>query len=826
MTGSAFPNPSVAKPSSQGFLYASVFLLSACALSYEILLMRLFSIIQWHHFAYMIIGLALLGYGISGSLVSLLQGWLLSHFRVIYIACVLLFGLSSVACFRLAQQVPFNAEEILWDKQQWLYLGSMFLLLSIPFFFAASAICLAFMRFKQSTAQIYAADLIGAGAGSLGIVALLFWLFPQNVLVSLGLIAMFAALLAVPLLRDRRKTLLLVIGLASGALLWLAQSLVLQPSPYKSLQQTLLMRGAELVQQKSSPLGMLSVVENERVPFRHAPGLSLNARTLPLPQKALFTDGEGMTVVTQFPDQLAQLAYLDDMTSALPYHLQAMPSVLIAGGGGGQDVLQALYHQIDDIEVLEVNPQIVELVDQALGDFSGRLYSRPGVHTQIMELRDYLSTRQRQFPLIQLSLMDAFQTSAGLHALQESYLYTTEAIELYLAHLQSGGYLALTRWISLPPKDSLKLLHTVIQALQKRGIVDASEQLVMIRGWQTITLLVKNGRFSEQELSEVRRFCRQRSFDLVWLPGMSSEEANQYNRFASAVFYDAAQALLSTRAEAFIQHYKFDLRAATDNRPYFHHYFRWRTFQEVFALRDQGGMPLMEWGYLVLWATLLIALLSSVLLILLPLWFFARDEGANPTSIRRRHVVLYFFTIGLAFLMIEIAFMQKFMLFLHHPTYAIATTLTAFLVFAGLGSHYSARLVRKMGSQRLLRWALSGLVLTSLVYLWGFASLFESLAHWQIVYRMVFVVILIAPLAFAMGMPFPLALSSLAEHAPGYIPWAWGINGCASVISAALATILSINVGFNWVILLALLLYLVTVYFFPAPAAQRSTKPR
>ena len=173
--------------------YSSVFLLSASVLAYEILLMRLFSVIQWHHFAYMVIGLALLGYGISGTIVSIHQQRLLRRFSGVYLSAIALFGLTAVSGFLVAQQIPFNAEEILWDRRQLWYLAALFLLLAIPFFFAATAICLAFMKYQQRVARIYAADLVGAGVGSLGVVVLLFLVFPGSALMIIGVLALIAA---------------------------------------------------------------------------------------------------------------------------------------------------------------------------------------------------------------------------------------------------------------------------------------------------------------------------------------------------------------------------------------------------------------------------------------------------------------------------------------------------------------------------------------------------------------------------------------------------------------------------------------------------------
>jgi spermidine synthase len=803
--------------------YSSVFLLSASALAYEILLMRLFSVIQWHHFAYMVIGLALLGYGISGTIVSIHQQRLLRRFSGVYLSAIALFGLTAVAGFLVAQQIPFNAEEILWDRRQLWYLAALFLLLSIPFFFAATAICLAFMKYQQRVARIYAADLVGAGVGSLGVVVLLFLVFPDSALMIIGVLALIAALIAGWELQIRGWQ-FAGSGLALSIVVILVVGLntELQLSPYKGLTQTLRISGVQVIDERSSPLGLISVVSSASIPFRHAPGLSLNAMQGPPEQLALFTDGDNMTVMTRDSENPEALKYLDYMTSALPYHLGTPGRVLVVGAGGGADVLQARSLGAGQIDAIEINPQTVELVNEAYADFTGKLFSQPGVSIHVAEVRDFLGNNSHQYDLIQLSLMDAFNaSSSGLYALHESYLYTIEAIQLYLEHLQPGGYLALTRWINMPPRDTLKLFATVTAAMEQAGIEDVEQRLALIRGWQTSTLLIRNGAFTELELAAIREFARSRSFDLAWLPDMEADEANRFNRLASPVFYQAARAMLGEGRERFLQEYKFDLKPATDNRPYFHHFFKWDTFRELYQLRSQGGMPLMEWGYLILVTSLVIAVVFSIVLILLPLWFFERLPEKLPNQVRRSDVALYFFAIGLAFLFIEIAFMQKFILFLHHPIYSIAVTLTAFLVFAGLGSQWSERLGSGSGRRHVLKVSVLGIGLISLLYLILLGPLFAGLAAIPMLLKVALAIGLIAPLAFLMGMPFPLALSSLADHAQSYIPWAWGINGCASVISASMATLLAIQFGFDVVIAIAAMLYLATLKVFPAPGISK-----
>ena len=785
--------------------------------------MRLFSVIQWHHFAYMVIGLALLGYGISGTIVSIHQQRLLRRFSGVYLSAIALFGLTAVSGFLVAQQIPFNAEEILWDRRQLWYLAALFLLLAIPFFFAATAICLAFMKYQQRVARIYAADLVGAGVGSLGVVVLLFLVFPDSALMIIGVLALIAALIAGWELQIRGWQ-LAGSGLALGIVVILVVGLnsELHLSPYKGLTQTLRIAGVQVIDERSSPLGLISVVSSASIPFRHAPGLSLNAMQGPPEQLALFTDGDNMTVMTRYSENPEALKYLDYMTSSLPYHLGVPGRVLVVGAGGGADILQARSLGAGQIDAIEINPQTVELVNETYGDFTGALFSQPGVSIHVAEVRDFLGNNSHQYDLIQLSLMDAFNaSSSGLYALHESYLYTIEAIQLYLEHLEPGGYLALTRWINMPPRDTLKLFATVTAAMGQAGIEDVEQRLALIRGWQTSTLLIRNGVFTAAELAAIREFARSRSFDIAWLPDMEADEANRFNRLASPVFYQAARAMLGEGRERFLQEYKFDLKPATDNRPYFHHFFKWDTFRELYQLRSQGGMPLMEWGYLILVTSLVIAVVFSIVLILLPLWFFERLPEKLPNQVRRSDVALYFFAIGLAFLFIEIAFMQKFILFLHHPIYSIAVTLTAFLVFAGLGSQWSERLGSGSGRRRVLKVSVLGIGLISLLYLILLGPLFAGLAAIPMLLKVALAIGLIAPLAFLMGMPFPLALSSLADHAQAYIPWAWGINGCASVISASMATLLAIQFGFDVVIAIAAMLYLATLKVFPAPGISK-----
>ncbi|MDP2785027.1 MAG: SAM-dependent methyltransferase [Sulfurimicrobium sp.] len=778
--------------------------------------MRLFSIIQWHHFAYMLISVALLGYGAAGSFVAIARRVLLPRFAAAFTISAALFGISAIAGFALAQRVPFNPLEILWDPQQPFLLLLVYLLLVPPFFFVATALCLTFARFGAQAHRIYSFDVLGAGLGSIGILAALFLLAPAAALRLIGALGLAAAALASWQSASGsrwRPAALLIAALAVPPLLPAAW-VQLIPSEYKDLSQALSVQGARVVQERFSPLGLLAVVDSPMVPLRHAPGLSLNAVTEPPPQLGIYTDGDGPNALTRFDGTTAPLAYLDDLTSALPYHLLPQPRVLALGAGAGGDVLQALYHGARSIAAVELNPQLIDLVEKHYGDFSGRPYSAPGVRVHIAEARGFVAGSREHYDLIQVALLDAFSaSSAGLYALSESYVYTTEALQDYLRHLTPGGMLAITRWVTLPPRDTLKLFATAVRALEANGVTRPGQQLVLIRGWKTVTLLLKNGEFSAAEVAAIKQFCRARSFDTEYYPGIQAGDANRYNILDQSYFHEGAQALLGAGREDFSARYKFNIEPASDDRPYFFHFFKWRTLPELLALREQGGMPLLDWGYPVLIATLIQALAVALALILLPLRFLARerDAAAIPSGLRSR-VALYFLALGFGFMFIEIAFIQKFILFLSHPLYAVAVVLCAFLIFAGLGSRVSGRY---SPTPRQPLWPFVLIILLALAYLVLLPPLFRELMALPDLAKIALSVALIAPLAFAMGMPFPLGLASVAAQAETLLPWAWGINGFASVVAAILATVLAIHLGFNAVVMLALLLYGAAALVFP-----------
>ena len=579
----------------QALLALSIGLLAASALGYQVLLFRLLAIVQWHPFVATIVSLALLGHGAAGTALAVAGGRLLPRFPLAYAASAALFALAVPLCWALAQRLPFNGLELVWNPWQLGWLVALFLLLALPFFFAACCFGLAFMHARDRIPALYAADLLGAGLGAGLTTGLLFLLPADDALRVAAAAGACAALLptAPPLVRLGLPALAVALALCAPAD-WLAPRV----TPYKGLPRTLAVMGAEVVDERSSPYGLLTIVRNDAVPFRHAPGRSLTG-TSELPrQLAVFTDGDGMSALTAREDRKS-LAWLDETTSALPYRLAANPRVLVLGAGGGTEVLQAIYHGAREVDAVELNPDMLALARTWLQD--------SGVRWHLGDVRGFIRGDSRQYDLIQMAPLDSYGGSgAGALALAESYQYTVEALADYYDRLAPGGWLALTRWEKQPPRDGLKLFAMAIEMLRARDLEPGS-RLALIRGWQTSTLLIGQRPLSGADVGRLRTFCEERGFDPAWFPGIRPDEVNRHHRVPRPWLHEGAVALLGRNADVFLADYKFQVEPATDERPFYFHFFRWSLLPELVALRGQGGLTLLDTGYLVVAATLALA---------------------------------------------------------------------------------------------------------------------------------------------------------------------------------------------------------------------------
>ena len=783
-------------------LALSVALVSAAALAYQLLLMRLLGIVHWYPFAAMIVSLALLGHGISGTVLAVWGSAARRRFLPLFSACAAGFALSAALCFAVAQRVPFNGLELVWNPGQVLRLALLYLLLSVPFLFAATCIGLALIARDAQIARLYAADLVGAGLGAAAAIGLMLALSLADGLRVVTLSGFAAAgLVWLEAPRPRRALALVLLG-AAVAWLWPAEWLTPQVNAFKGLSKALLVENTRVIAERSSPLGLLDVIESPSVPLRHVPGLSLTTTMEPAPQLGMFTDGDDLGVITAWDGSASPaLDYLGATTSALPFALVSSPRVLVLGAGAGADVLQALQLGAWAVVAVDLNPQRVALARETFADFAGHLYSDPRVRVVIADARGYLRANAETFDLIEFPPADSLAgAGAGVQAAADSFLYTVEALREAHARLGDRGVLAITRWESGPPRASLKLFATAVAALRAQGVVDPGRHLAAIRSWNTSTLLLTRRTLDAEDTARIAAFCDRLAFDPVHYPGLAADSANRYNIVTTPWLYQGAQALLGPDPAQYVRDYKFAIAPATDDRPFFHNFFRWRTLPELWRLRGAGAAALLDSGYLMLAAALAQAVPLALVLVLVPL--LALRRAAPPRGQWR--TAAYFLALGLAFLFVELALLSRFTLFIGSPLLAATVVLGTLLVFAGVGSAASP-FVRARHPIGLAATALAiALPLVDGVVL---PVLFANAAAWALVPKALVSAATLAPLAVVMGMPFPLGLAHLAQTAPGFLPWAWGINGCASVISALLAVLIAIDFGYGSVIFAAAALY-------------------
>ena len=788
---------------------AGIFLISLSLLSYEIVLMRIFSITSWSHFAYMIISIALLGFGASGSFLFLFREKIKKHPAFTFSIFSFLYAVSIFFCSMISQLIPFNPFFIFWHKIQYLYLFFSYLVLFIPFFLGATCIGMGFMYREEKIPRVYFFNMVGSGTGTIFSVFLMYLFFPGKIIFFIFLSGILAFLIFS--LRFRKAFFLSLFISCMIVSIFYFFPLKLRISEYKGLSKALTLPETYVFKRYFSPLGILHVVIS---PFiKYAPGLSLNFQKDIPAQVGIFVDADSMSAVNRFGGDFSNLGYLDFLTLSLPYHLTSQPEVLVVGAGGGSEVLNALYHGAKKVFAVEVNPQMIEIVNKDLAEFSGEIYSLPQVKTIVKEARGYVETTHKKFDIIQISLLDSFAaSSAGVYALSESYLYTVEALCRFIEHLKQGGFLCITRWIKIPPRDGVRILATSVEALERLGVKDPSSHILMIRSWSTSTLLVGRSPIPPDKIKLALDFSNKRSFDVCWYPGIKKEEVNRFNILPQPYFYEAAKKIFSKDREEFYRLYLFDITPTTDDSPYFFHFFKWRSIPYLIKNFGKRWIPFVEWGYIILFATFIQVIFASVFLILFPLFFLRiKKPSVRTFTFSRVRILFYFLFIGAGYMFIEMSFVQRFILFLHHPVYAVVVVITGFLIFSGIGSLFSSHFGRSM--KRFI-FSFSAIIFFTIFYLFGLKGLFLQMIGYPEWMKIVFSFSLLAPFAFFMGIPFPAGLERIKRQDPSFLAWAWGVNGCASVTGSVLAVILAVSWGYTLVGILASVFYLLAFMFF------------
>lgn len=788
-------------------LRLAIFLMSLAVIGLELALMRALSLRYWYYFASMVISVALLGFGASGTALTLWQKPILQRRPAWLWALAVMFAYSLPLSVWVGQKIPLDVHYLAWDlPSQWLHVFSLECSLLAPFLLAGGLIGLVLMDRPEHIHGHYAANMIGSGAGALSAIVLMELLPLEGVFLALAVVGYLAAVLLAGWLRAKATLVMTLVGIGLFLAAWIFPPTVIM-SPYKKLSLELAKPGTQIIHTRFGPLGRIDVVQGPAI-HDAPPGMSLlNPHPIP-PRVLLLVDGDETNIVYDVHRPSAW-AFLDYTTGALAYYLVEQPRTLIIGAGGGAAIGLALFHRSRQIVALQTHRQLIETMLGPLTTRGGSVYQAPNVEIRQQDVRGFLAAESQRFDLIQLPLFDPSGTAGGsLRAAMESYLYTVEAFDMLVDHLTDEGLLSVTVYAKHPPRDHLRVFDLAAQTLRRRGLEPAAH-LAMIRSWETATLLLGRQPWTPDALQRIRSFSQDRGFDLCYLPDLHPSETNQFHIVDQTNEVEALQALVGPGRSAFLRQYVFAIEAPTDDRPYFNQFARWRALPDM-KEQLKGTLPaFLELGSLLLVVALIQVVVLASLMILAPLLpGLPSLQGIGGKT----RTLVYFTMLGVGFMLLEIGFLQKLILYLSHPIYSAAAVIATFLVFGGLGSHMSGRW--RPAPQHVATMAVVAIVALSLSYLWWLDRWLALTQSWPLGWRITNAVCTMAPLAFALGHLFPMGLRRTGETAPALIPWAWAVNGFASVVATVSAPLLAMSIGFARMTLIAIGCYVLAGSLF------------
>ncbi len=742
--------------------------MAGSTLALQVLLTRIFSAALFYHFAFFAISLALLGTG-AGAILLYLRPRLVerpSPERALA-RWSAVFGALLLVVPALLVRLDYSFDNFAVDASFVLTLSLAALLAALPFLAGGIVIALAIKTWVAGVGRIYAFDLAGAGIGALAIVPLLWLVDAPTLVVGLGVIGALAALLfAGPAVPERRLAGALTAVGVILVVLSSVTSLYHLPAPFDKYRTPLAERWTPISRVVAYPPGTRG---GDAI-------VSYDQDVAPVP---------GHRPGTPLPDWRS----LGLGPQSIGYELSGPGRTLVIGGGGGRDVYNALSSGQRQVDVIELNREIRNMVDGELADWSGRPFSLPGVSVEIGDGRSTLAARDTRYDQVHIGFTNTLTAGSGqAYALSENNLYTVEAFDEYLDHLRPGGILSVSRLYRFAGDEVLRATVLALTALEERGIEHPRRHVVVMLGRDTLeaffgTVLVRLEPFTDAELARIRdSLAPARTRGLVFAPG--GPYRREWRSLAAAA-----------SPEEFCADYAVNVCAPTDNQPFFLNPVRLGDLGEPLP---PGSPFISRTPYVVLLSALGILTALCLVAFVLPLALDRRSERPPASTLG------FFAAIGVGFLAFEVVLIQRFVLFLGFPTYALSVVLFALLVFTGVGSLLSERLVDR---RRGLIVALAAATLIVVAAAFALQPLLRALIDLPFGVRVLLTVVLLAPAGVLLGMAMPVGLRRLAGLYPSGVPWAWGINGVTSVLGSVLAIFVAINWGFTVATLLAAACY-------------------
>jgi spermidine synthase len=762
---------------------AGIFCIAASTLLLEISLSRIFSVLFFHHFAFLIISTALFGFGFSGVYLFFRKPVTEKLDQYISVAAIL-FGLTTLIVYWILLIMPPYTEDLMQRPGLTIRLLLNYALLAIPFYFSGYVISAILSSFPEHSGKLYAYDLTGAALGCIAVL----WLIPELGGSGAVVLASLIACISAMIFAIHHKFIFLCgAGFMIACLLLVPQAENIFSFPIKGTVESKY-PGRQVRTDKPeysawSPISRIDVY----------PTASAN-------KIMLLDGGSNVSVMTPFDGNLTTLQPRYNWR-VVPFVISNRSSACIIGPGGGEDVLNALSFRVQSIDAVEMDPLIVELVQGRYRNFIGAVFSQPGVNTVNDEGRSFLRRSEKQYDLIQqVHNISPIAIASGALNLSESYLLTKEAFQEYWDHLTPEGMLAINRW------GVVRAASIASQVLEANGVHDPENYAIVTsrqKSGTDISFYLKKGKINLDDLN--------RLFESLGALGIRIDYAPHPNYQTNKnVYY---RLLRIDSRDAFIRQADIDLSAPTDDRPFFDHIQKLGSFQQsssVVPNELNRVLRFLNRGDMALFTLLGEAAVLSSLFILLPVIRF----GKRNSSISRWSVLTYFLALGLGFILIEISLIQKHILFLGQPVYSISSVLFSVLLSAGIGSYLFQRFFRD-GSEllwlTLVPIVLGTMLLAELLIMPFIFHLFLGSSK---VVRFCISGFLIAPLGLFLGIPFPLGTRILGMRAPEMIPWGWALNAYATVMGSILAVIFAILIGFRMNFAIAFLAYAIGFVLF------------
>jgi hypothetical protein len=795
-------------------VFLGVFFVAMATLCLEVILTRIFSFSIWYHFSYLTINIALLGFGSSGAILAAYPAIIKKErWKIVVILCTIFCAVSTVTSLLIFARHPLQPQTFFITPLRFSFTLILYYIgVSLPFFFAGSAIAISLAIFSEKVSQLYFWDLCGAAVGALLSLLLMNKVgAPGGILVCtailLGASCCFATLIS--------KRISLVIGLITLTVFilipYVKDTITIVPCSSKVLSKVFKNPDKfKLLFTEWNEINRVDVYESLKDkynPFVHLTVSHIYSGSYPDFYYMQY-DGHNGSNILHFTDDLNEYGFLDYSILKIPYLLLERPKVLVIGVGGGIDVFNAYKNNASSITAVELQPIAVKILKGHFSKWVGNIFNKNS-HINLIpaEGRNFINSSREQFDLIQITVTDTFAAiNTGAYLLMESYIYTENACSRYFDHLTENGVLCIIPGdhvfqgsSEIAPLNT-RLVLEFLNVLQSKGVKSPLSHIAVIGMNSKVpgnnmgyAPLLKKTPFTEQEMQKIRSFVSRMGFSIVFDPLAHNKPENILSQ------------ILTTHGierERILEKLPYNVTPCTDDNPFFYNFIKWNALIDLFN-QKKFIFYTPVFGQAVLLFLFFQSIIFSFICIILPLLVSKSTTFPRACSLG---YLFYFASLGIGFMFIEISFIQKFVLFLGYPAYAFAITFFALLLFSGIGSYWTSKIAQK--PEALLKQLIFPLACIIFLYTVVLDTIFDYFMGERFTIKVLLTVLIQMPLGSVLGMFFPLGIKLIHQVNPRMVPWAWSVNAMSSVVSTIGAILIAMCLGFKFVSYLSILVYL------------------